>query len=252
MSGTTSTKSNETSSDSESFSLIRSILEVKDPSLIIVLVIPILLSFHSELGILETNAQNIAAVVFQVSGTMVALALPAAQLSYGLVSDLEKEMTFVLNLQENEKKKREVISNLTVNLKNELKPAWRAILYVFLGFVLSAIAIILPADKTTWFNFSFDIFCAFASLLFVIVGSYWFYPTAKYAFQLKILNLILDEFLKNLDSKPLNGANHVKNNTAASFGSGEPTPKLPIVTPVEKPATDVAEQTETSPSENTQ
>src|SRR5262249_51843938 len=57
------------------------------------------------------------------------------------------------------------------------------------AFILSAIGMIFPSSSHKPNIFAWDVFFSISSLLILIVGSYWFYPTARFAFRLKILEM---------------------------------------------------------------
>lgn len=160
---------------------------------------------------------------------MVALTLPAAQLSNSFISNFEAGARRIWNEKDLDlEKQNKAIIKLTQELQDQLFPAWRATIYVFVGFVLSVFTMILPPDTLTVDYFSFDDFCAVASLLFVIIGSYWFYPTAKYAFGLKILDkyrVLIDQLNQLPTQPPDDPASAIEESDSGAKTAANNTPK---------------------------
>ena len=171
-------------------------------SLIGIFLITGFLAISSPIGLLDIKEQELASVVFQVSGTMVALALPAAQFSYALISEFERKLGKIfLSTMNDDTRRKELIDEIRFDLKKHLFPAWRATVYVLVAFILSAAAMILPSTHipigATALYFSIDGLFASAALGTVLIGSSWFYPTARYAFSLGLLDKISAELPKS-------------------------------------------------------
>jgi len=152
-------------------------------SLLPVLVITLLLGLKSPGGVFTVNAAALAALVFQVAGTMVALALPAAQLANGFFGQLE---ALLLETIRRDPGSLQALAKLASTFMIKLSYSWRATVYALVSFVLSALAMLLPShtvEVLRW-KLSIDEFTAAASLSFLLVGAALFYPTARFAFSL--------------------------------------------------------------------
>ncbi len=169
------------------------------PSLLSIIVVALALGIHSPLGFITFNVQEAASSIFQVSGTMVALALPAAQLASYFVTQMEEVIrTIVRDLRQDRSVEeltsiRQQLEDTIDEHKKVLYTALRATVYVLIAFIISGIAIILPplhisiGESYAVLMHYFLIGAAMTSLL---VGSLWFYPSVIFAFRLRAVNTI--------------------------------------------------------------
>jgi len=164
-------------------------------SLIFITVLVLALGIRSPWGWINLDVPEIAKSVFGVAGTMVALILPAAQIANSFVREFENAIRDKIVRPTDVSP--QVKSRATSNLKNEVKaalyPAWRASVFVFISFLLSILVMIIPAGDITFgdgFSLSVDRSIASAAIGFLLAGSAWFLPTARYAFKLELLDRI--------------------------------------------------------------
>jgi hypothetical protein len=161
-------------------------------SLVFVLIVATLLALLAPTANAGTDITGIASSIFQVSGTMVALVLPASELANNFVTKFSDELFVIIESQTgvSPEKKEETITNLSDELRLNLGPAWRASIYALSSFLLSCLAMFVPSMKAMLGSvpFSFGHFLLGLSLGFVMAGAFWFFPTARYIFRLKLLD----------------------------------------------------------------
>jgi hypothetical protein len=150
-----------------------------------------LLAVESPVGVIQFNVANVATSVFQVAGTMVALALPAAELASNAITNAENLL--IASLRHTDRQKQLAETELvTDEMKQNLQPAWRASVFALCSFVLSAFAMIAPDVK--WraggLALSVDSGIVAASLMFLVVAALSFFPTVRYVFHLEGLDNI--------------------------------------------------------------
>ena len=182
-----------------------------------IILLTILLGFRSKYGCLKIDdVQQAAGTVFQVSGTMVALILPTAQLAYTFITQYSDKFLEIINRIEADKiqtakdyKCKEVIQRKTdeaqaetqgnitsdVNeLRNNFYPSFKAIFYVFCSFLLSALALVVPNTFLPLWDFPIELavnnFFFGAALSTLVIGSFYFIPTAIHIFKFKLLDVI--------------------------------------------------------------
>jgi hypothetical protein len=162
-------------------------------SLFVVLTIATILGLFGLWLNAQTNVSEIAMSIFQVSGTMVALALPASELANNFITKFSDELLVkILRETAPDKDKADLILGLSEELRNNLAPAWRASVYALSSFFLSCVVMFVPTLGTPTRSLSFlGHFLLGLSLGFVMVGAFWFFPTVRYIFRL--------ELLKNVD-----------------------------------------------------
>ena len=134
--------------------------------------------------------------IFQVSGTMVALVLPASELANAFITKFSDKL-LVLIVDEGEPDEKDIndIHTLTNRLRENLKPAWRASVYALSSFLLSGVVMFVDSINVTVraVPFSWGFFLLGLSLGFVMVGAFWFFPTAQYIFSLRLLDDIEEQ-----------------------------------------------------------
>lgn len=160
-------------------------------SLVFVVIIATLLAVIVPALSIGTNIPDIASSIFQVSGTMVALVLPASELANNFITKFSDELLVKITAEEvSAEIKQGEITRLSNELRRNLGPAWRASIYALSSFLLSCFAMFVPSINTALgpVPFSFGHFLLGVSLGFVMVGAFWFYPTARYIFRLKLLS----------------------------------------------------------------
>lgn len=183
---------------------------------LLMLLVTILLGFRSKYGYLKLDVQEVAGTIFQVSGTMVALMLPTAHLAYQFFTQYsEKFLKIIENAKEEEINSKETIADPVekaqqindikikkagqinkdvAELRKNFYPSLKAIFYVFCSFLLSAFTLILPNKiipmKCLAVDLVVDYFFLGASLSSLVIGSFYFIPTALYIFKFKLLDSI--------------------------------------------------------------
>jgi hypothetical protein len=156
------------------------------PSILFVVIFSACTSIESTYGFLTFSENKLIDLVFPISGTIVALALPAAQLSSDLVTQVEESSLKFLKNPVDQDKKSEFVSETVNEYRENLSPAWRAVVYALLSFLLSVVGSLGPFPGTLVSRL-----VATAALSCLIMSAIWFYPTVRFAFGL--------EFLKTLE-----------------------------------------------------
>ena len=161
-------------------------------SLLAVLMIASLLGLLGPFLSTPTGIGDIAMSVFQVSGTMVALVLPASELANNFITKFSDDLLLKITSQTqvSDETKSDLITKLSEELRANLTPAWRASIYALSSFLLSCVAMFVTAWNVTFrsVSFSWGYFLLGLSLGFLMVGAFWFFPTARYIFRLQLLN----------------------------------------------------------------
>lgn len=155
------------------------------------------------------NAKELAPSVFQVAGTMVALALPAAQLAGWMVTELERELTKLVEAAREDRAQRqravETVRTLTMRLKSSMAPAWRSAAYALVSLLLASLASVMrpmgSAVSVGMVQLRIDQGVVAAALAALIVAAVWLYPTARYAFRLEYLDDIRAAFADVLQAE---------------------------------------------------
>lgn len=222
-------------------------------SLVVVGVVTTIFAFRAPWGKMDVDVQTTAASIFQVSGTMVALVLPAAQLSNQLITELANAFKLSVKDSVSAERKRSVFLERGDLLRERMSPAWTASVYALCAFILSSVAMVMPevdiplGDR---FALAIDRLALGLSLGFLVVGSLWFYPTAKYVFRLELIGDIkraIDILYPTTDQPNAPAGD----STGGSGSQGHtPTTTQPQVTDDEVTARDAVEQRPAEPVEN--
>lgn len=189
------------------------VLHIK--SLVFVAVFSVSVALKSSYGFLVYDPKDLVILVLPIAGTIVALALPAAQLSMELVTQAEKEASKFLLDESDLEKKAEYVKEVLKELRASLSPAWRAVVYALLSLLFS----VLGSLGFFFGTMIFDLVVLIA-LGFLIVSAIWFYPTVKYAFNLEAIDTMLD-IAASLNSK---GGKELPPNQAAPADQKAPLP----------------------------
>lgn len=164
------------------------------PSILVVIVPSILLATRSRWGMLNLDAATLASATFSVAGTMVAVILPASQLVDTYLTRFEEHMkTRLSNHPLPPDRIGRMVKQNIEDLRAHFAPAWRASAFIFVSFLLSITAIIFPEREIhicQSFVTPLRSLTAVLSIAFLVVGSMWFLPAAKYAFGLKTLDAL--------------------------------------------------------------
>lgn len=154
----------------------------------------------------DSKIVEIGMSIFQVSGTMVALVLPASELANAFITKFsDKLVVLIVGEGVPDEKAIIVIHRLTKQLRDNLQPAWRASVYALSSFLLSGVVMFVERINVTvrGVSFSWGLFLLGLSLGFVMVGAFWFFPTARYIFRLKLL----DDIEEKVGSKKVRNIN---------------------------------------------
>ncbi len=175
-------------------------------SLSLIGLITSILAFQVPWGVININAPSIASSIFQVAGTMVALVLPAAEISNHFISKLANDLLATIIAERvDDDLTRETVQRFTKELRVNMYPAWRASVYALCSFILSSMAMISPPKTFPIFSpclaLSVDYLLVGASLGFLVMAGIWFFPTARYAFRLGLLNFIEADIERRYPSK---------------------------------------------------
>ncbi len=139
----------------------------------------------------EANTYDIASSIFQVSGTIVALILPASEIANNSIRVFTDEMLVRITSENDvcEEKRIKITNSIANELKEHLIPAWRGSLYALFSFFLSSILMFAPLGTIKIFCqivYIDSLFLGFA-FGFLIVGALLFFPTAWYTYSLRSL-----------------------------------------------------------------
>ncbi|QPF72932.1 hypothetical protein G8A07_08315 [Roseateles sp. DAIF2] len=165
------------------------------------------------IGVPPAGLSGLTSAVFQVAGTMVALALPAAQLAHTMVGDVEKQLLHLLDEEAarlaTPARRIEVSRRMTSELQRHMYPAWRSAAYALLSLLLSGLALLLAPTGWHWQPcgpvISFDALLPGAALACLLCAALWLYPTVHYLFRLRSLDELqrtLDELLADETAAP--------------------------------------------------
>lgn len=140
----------------------------------------------------EANTYDIASSIFQVSGTIVALVLPASEIANNFIRVFTDEMLARIAGENrvSAEKKIEVTNKIADELREHLIPAWRGSLYALFSFILSSVLMFAPLGKPTILSrtICIDSFLLGLAFGFLIVGALLFFPTAWYTYSLRSLD----------------------------------------------------------------
>lgn len=156
------------------------------PSVLFVVCLSALASTKSSYGFLDFKAKELIALIFPISGTIVALALPAAQLSMELVARAVKDGIKLLTEAADVDDHIEYVRSEALKYRENLEPAWRAVVYALVSFLVSVIGSLGLFPGTELADIT-----ATLSLGLLVVSAIWFYPTVKFAFNLEGIDLII-------------------------------------------------------------
>lgn len=165
----------------------------------VVLVAAVLTALTVDRDDLEHKMTEIASYVFTVSGTIVALVLPAAELAGHFIARRLEFWTEKVSHAESEAK----LDNLkeAVRFFHDAKaravPAWRGSLYVFCSFVLATVVLFIPPTfSLTIYLYKFQVGYAIlgGAIAFLLVGSASFLPFAFFIYRLDLLRKTHDQF----------------------------------------------------------
>lgn len=144
----------------------------------------------------KPNILNIAPWVFAISGTMVALVIPAAGLAGGLITRIVEY--WLKRVADTEEKNRPQKARLGLEFIKEAKknaiPALRGSIYVLCAFFLSSIAIFAPRITLCSCTILVDFGLLGIALGFLLVGAFLFYPFALWAYRLVLLEEVEEAF----------------------------------------------------------
>jgi hypothetical protein len=163
------------------------------PTLLVITAFSLLVSIHSPQGFIIIDSPTLAITILSISGTMVALVLPAAELAHGFVDSLENQLAKILRDPVDPQKKIDAVDKITANLKANLYPAWRASIYALTSFLLSIVGFLLPKWTIPLWGqlmLAVDELAVIVSLAFLASAALWFFPSARYAFRFQVLDKI--------------------------------------------------------------
>ena len=188
--------------------VLKALIHVK--TLFIIIVFTLLVSIHSNNGFIKiADIQALAITILSISGTMVALILPAAELAYSFVSGVANTafLTRIIDDQNTDPQTKYIkVTKMTGELRDNLLPAWRASIYALTSFILAVVGILLPNWMVALpggLTLAVEELVVIGSLAFLVGAAIWFLPSARYAFRLHMLDRV-DRAMKaiaDLDSE---------------------------------------------------
>jgi hypothetical protein len=153
-------------------------------------------SVETSFGVLDFSAGQLASFIFGVSGTIVALVLPAAELANHFVTKLaDEDLRTVLQADVPIEQKRTTLRTLTKSTRAALDPGWRAITFALVSFLASALGLILPKIRIPLMAGSalyLDSVVVLVALGTLITAAILFYPTAHYSFSMGTIDGVLE------------------------------------------------------------
>jgi hypothetical protein len=165
-------------------------------SLAFVFLATTLLSISSPWGFFQVKAHEVASLVFPVAGTIVALALTAAGLASTFIGRLSDQMPdiYAPHPEFTAEARARAVLHRAEALRKGIFPGWRGSVFVLCSFLLSAVALIMPADPVPLgkgFNLAVDSVFSVSALACLIVGSLWFLPTVRFSFRGELLQQLI-------------------------------------------------------------
>jgi hypothetical protein len=160
-------------------------------TIVLVTITTLLLGIARPEGHLTLVDKEFTLAIFQVAGTMVALALPAAQLANSFVVKLEEVAEFVMADDGHDDIKESFITGEIQTLRTNVTPALRASRYSLAAFVCSALAMVAPSRDLISDGgviSSIQMLLASLSLSLLVAAACWFFPSIRYAFSLNALD----------------------------------------------------------------
>lgn len=164
----------------------KSILDAlfKTPYLLLVFAFSLCIGLESSWGVFQFNSKELIGLILPISGTIVAFALPMAQLSMDMMTRVEEESLRIL--ARNYEGDPEYVLGKIPEYKAKFTLAWRALLYALLSFLLSIMASLGPFSGSVFLDLLVT-----ASLGSLIVSALLFYPVVRFAFRLEAVDVII-------------------------------------------------------------
>src|SRR5437588_736161 len=107
------------------------------PTLVVVGVAAVCASVESPWGILDFTAKKLIELVFPLAGVIIALALPAAQLSLEMIKQAQQLSARILSGPGLSEKRAQLVESMAQTARARLRPAWRAVVYALVSFLLA-------------------------------------------------------------------------------------------------------------------
>jgi hypothetical protein len=155
-------------------------------TILIMVVFCVSTSIESPIGFLSFSEVNLIGIVAPIAGTIVALALPAAQLSMDLITQAGESGVKFLIQPIDQNRRRQYINQMVEKYRTNLLPAWRAVVYALLSFLLSIVGSLGPFKGSLGSRI-----VATSSLSLLVASAIWFYPTVRFAFRLEFLKVLV-------------------------------------------------------------
>ena len=175
------------------------------PSVLLVIIPSVVLAMRSPWGVLTLDVTSLSSATFAIAGTMVALILPASQLVNSFLVRLEDIIKSLIKAEDATTQQKDEVGNQFIDeVKRYLAPAWRASAFVFVSFLLSIAAMILPEREIPIdgpFALPVRSLIVGLAIWFLIVGSMWFLPAAWYSFDFALLEKMKETLRIIVDSE---------------------------------------------------
>jgi hypothetical protein len=170
------------------------------PTVCAVAAVSVVLCTPSLLPLPGLQPGALASAVFQVAGTMVALALPAAEMSNTMIGDAEKKLALLVDsdiaTRVDVEARLAASRQLTADLREHLVPAWRSAVYAFASLLCSAAALLAASVSASADAVSVQrdpaAVLAVVSLVCLVAAAAWVYPTVQYVFRLRFIDRLAD------------------------------------------------------------
>jgi hypothetical protein len=199
------------------------------PTCLAVLIAATLASIPSSWGFIQYQSKELLMVMVPIAGTVLALALPAAQLAQSVVEN------FLSRVAELSKKPVEdlvaVFSQLAVQRRKDLASMYCVIVYSLCSFLLGAAGLLGAwSELKVGGVMSARDWVACTSIGFLIASVLWFLPVVRSSFNTQLIDKIL-EMLKEATPAVPHPREHAAAATAVTEDGGKkPRPVHPART----------------------
>lgn len=176
------------------------------PTFGIVLLVAVCSAMRTKFGFLTYSDKDALAVVVPIAGTIVALALPAAQLAQSVTTDILANAQGLIKTNRSLKDVRGFIE-YRANMRRKDLEAMKYVVYYSLASLLSGLAGLFGAFSQSiilFRNLPVPDFFTCLSATCLVTSVLWFLPVIRSSFNLESVNKVIDLIKKSetLESPP--------------------------------------------------
>ncbi|MNJ51322.1 hypothetical protein D3C77_466220 [compost metagenome] len=163
-------------------------------STVAVIVVATLTVMPSRYGFLDLNLDPVLVVLVPVAGTIIALALPAAQLAYSTKAELLKVVETLVKANEGSSEIANYLDRQVVKYKMVLSPMRLIVVYSIASFLVGLLGMLkIFVAYPLWMQISISELIASLSVWFLVASLLWFIPLLQSA-----VDFLLIEQMSNL------------------------------------------------------